>query len=179
MKPLSILPLILCLSAPAWAAPGVMIKDEDMKASASAGAAVVGRAAKGANVQILARQGGWTQISSAGKTGWVRILTVKSSAPASGAGDVLGLVEAGTGKREPGKVVAVAGLRGLNEEELKSARFSASELMQLDRYSSDRADAQGFARNAGLQATRVPYLPNPKKAQPRNGDTDPFAFGGS
>lgn len=179
MKPLSMLPFILFLAAPAWAAPGVMIKDEDMRASAGATAAVVGRAAKGASVQILARQGGWTQISSAGKTGWVRILTVKSSAPAAGAGDVLGLVEAGTARRDPSKVVAVAGLRGLTEEELKSARFSAGELAQLDRYASDRADAQGFARGAGLQATRVPYLPNPRKTRQQNDASDPFGFGGS
>ena len=179
MRPLSILPIALLLAAPSWAAPGTMIRDEDMRASGSAGAAVVGRAAQGATVEILARQGGWTQISSSGRTGWVRILAVKSAAPATGAGDVLGLVEAATGKREPGKVVAVAGVRGLDEEELKSARFSASELVKLERYASDRADAQSFARSAGLQAVNVPYLPNPKKAQQENINVDPFGLGGS
>ncbi|MBP8902319.1 MAG: SH3 domain-containing protein, partial [Thiobacillaceae bacterium] len=113
MKPRIALFCACLLATPAFAAPGVMLKDDELKATASAAAASLGRVAKGASVEILARQGGWTQVTSAGKTGWVRILAVKSSAPAAGAGDVLGLVQAGTSKRDPGKVVAVAGLRGL------------------------------------------------------------------
>ena len=169
--------LVFFFSVPSFAATGVMIKDEDMKSSASATSAVVGRAAKGAGVDILARQGGWTQISSAGKTGWVRILAVKSTAPTGGAGDVLGLVEAGTSKRDPNKVVAVAGLRGLNEEELKLARFNAGELMQLDRYASNRGDAEQFARSAGLQSAKLHYLPNPNKEK-KPDNNSPWGDGG-
>ena len=162
MKRLPILLFALFLGAPAWAAPGVMIKDEEMRASASASAAMVGRAARGASVDILARQRGWTRISNGGRTGWVRILSVRSTTSGAALGNVIGMVEAGTSQRDPGRVVAVAGLRGLNEEELRLARFNASELMQLDRYTSDRADAQSFARGAGLMPIRVPYLPNPQ-----------------
>jgi hypothetical protein len=166
-----------CLALPALAGTGVMIKDEDLRASASTGAATLGRVAKGASVDILARQGGWTQISDQGRTGWVRILAVKSSAPSAGAADVLGLVEAGTTRRDPGKVVAVAGVRGLNEEELKLARFNAEELARLERFASDRADAQTFARNAGLQAAKVAYLPKPKKAASPDSPNEPWNFG--
>ncbi len=158
------------------AATGVMTKDEDLRASAAATAAVVGRAAKGARVEILARQGGWTQVSSSGKSGWVRILAVRADAPAGG-GDALGVLEATTSKRDPGKVVAVAGLRGLTEEELKLARFDAGELQLLERYASNRADAEQFARAAGLQAASVPYLPNPKKEQ-RENNASPWGDGG-
>lgn len=180
MKAIFVTLFVFSISGPVFAASGVMIKDEDMKSSANAASAVVGRAAKGASVEILARQGGWTRISSAGKTGWVRILAVKSEAPSGGAGDVLGLVEAGTTKRDPNKVVAVAGLRGLNEEELKMARFNAAEMLQLDRYASDKADAQSFARNAGLQASKLRYLPNPKKAQQKeDNNNDIWGIGGS
>ena len=158
------------------AATGVMTKDEDLRATAGAASAVVGRAAKGARVEILARQGGWTQVSSGGKSGWVRILAVKTDAP-SGGGDALGVLEATTSKRDPGKVVAVAGLRGLNEEELKLARFDAGELQLLDRYASNRAEAEQFARAAGLQAASVPYLPNPKREQ-RENNASPWGDGG-
>ncbi len=179
----SIVSLLLACLVPvsALAATGTMIKDEDMKTSASAASAVVGRAAKGADVEILVRQGGWTRISSAGKTGWVRILAVKSTVPTGGAGDVFGLVEAGTTKRDPNKVVAVAGLRGLNEEELKLARFDAGQMLQLDHYASDRGDALGFARSNGLQAAKVPYLPNPKqeRQQEQNNANDIWGVGGS
>jgi hypothetical protein len=164
MKPTLLLMGACLLAGQVFAAPGVMTRDEDLKASAGAGAGVVGRVTKGATVEILARQGGWTQISGDGKTGWVRILAVKSTAPSGGgAGDVLGLVEAGTPRRDPGKVVAVAGLRGLNEEELKQARYNPAELMQLDRYASDRAEAERFAQAARLQPVKVRYLPNPKQ----------------
>jgi hypothetical protein len=165
MKPRIALFCVCLLATPAFAAPGVMIKDDELKATASTAAASVGRVAKGATVEILARQGGWTRVSSGGKTGWVRILAVKSSAPAAGAGDVLGLVQAGTSKRDPGKVVAVAGLRGLNEEELRLARFNPDELLLLDRYASNRMDAERHARDAGLRPASVEYLPDPKQPQ--------------
>jgi hypothetical protein len=165
MKPRFALIFAGLLAVPALAAPGVMIKDDDLKAAASASAASVGHVAKGATVEILARQGGWTQISSGGKTGWVRILAVKSGAQGGGAGEVLGIVEAGTTRRDPGKVVAVAGLRGLNEEELKLARFNPGELLLLDRFACDRADAERHAREAGLRSLNVAYLPNPKRQQ--------------
>ncbi len=168
MKPRIALFCACLLATPAFAAPGVMLKDDELKATASAAAASLGRVAKGASVEILARQGGWTQVTSAGKTGWVRILAVKSSAPAAGAGDVLGLVQAGTSKRDPGKVVADAGLRGLNEEELRLARFNPDELLLLDRYASNRSDAERHARDAGLRPASVAYLPDPKGQQREN-----------
>lgn len=176
MKPIFPMLLVFFFSAPVLAASGEMIKDEDLKSAADAASAVVGRAAKGASVQILARQGGWTQISSAGKTGWVRILAVKSTAPSGGAGDVLGLVEAGTTRRDPGKVVAVAGLRGLNEEELRQARFNPNELRILDDYMSTRAQAESFARTAGLRPAKFAYLPGPKRQSDNN--NSPWGDGG-
>lgn len=166
-----------CLALPAFAGSGVMIKDDDLRASASTSAAAVGRVAKGANVDILARQGGWTQVSAQGRTGWVRILSVKSTASGASSADVLGLVEAGTTRRDPGKVVAVAGVRGLDEEELKLARFNAEELLRMERFASDRADAQEFARRAGLQALNVSYLPKPKASAAQDSPNEPWNFG--
>lgn len=168
--------LLFSISIPVFAASGVMTKNEDLRASASASGAVVAHAAKGASVEILARQGGWTQISSAGKIGWVRILAVRSTGQSGGAGDVMGIVQAGTSKHDPSKVVAVAGLRGLNEEELKQAKFNGNELKKLDGYTSSRPDAERFAREAGLKAGAVGYLPNPVKEQQRN--DSPWGNGG-
>jgi len=147
------------LALPVWAAPGTMIKDEELKSSPSASAANVAGVAKGSAVEVLARQGGWTQVRANGRTGWVRILSVRGSVSTGSAADLAAL----TAKRE-GQVVAVAGLRGLNEEELKAAKFNAQELQLLDRYRSDDADATGFARAANLARRQVPYLPDPKPA---------------
>lgn len=159
------------LTAPACAAPGVMLRDEELRAAPAADAAALGRLGRGAEVDILARQGGWTRVSGGGRTGWVRVLSVRTAAPAAGLGDVLGAVEAGTARRDPGKVVAVAGLRGLDEEELKLARFNAAELQRLAGYASSRAEAEAHAREFGLRPLSLPYLPAPKRqtGQPGGG----------
>jgi hypothetical protein len=53
-------------------------------------------------------------------------------------------------------------------------------MLQLDRYASDRSDAERFARGAGLQSAKVRYLPNPKKEQQQqNNANDIWGVGGS
>lgn len=153
------------LALPALAASGTMIKDEDLKAGPKAGAATVLRVKKGSEVEVLARQAGWTQVRSGGKTGWVRILSVKSNVSTASAADLAALAS----RRDPGKVVAVAGLRGLNEEELKAAKFDAKELTALEHYQVDRAGAEQFARSAGLGRRQVAHLPAPQaEAKPND-----------
>jgi hypothetical protein len=62
-------------------------------------------------------------------------------------------------------VVAVAGLRGLNEEDLKKAQFNADELARLQATSVSPTQARSFAGQAGLAAVSVPVLPEPKPAE--------------
>lgn len=152
--------LLVVASAPAWAAPGGMIKDDDVRAAPNATAKVLTRAAKGSVVEVVARQGGWTQIRVGGQTGWVRVLSVRGTV---GGGASLSDAVALTQRRQ-GRVVAVAGVRGLNEEELKSARFDAGELAKLDRFAVNEADARQFARAGKLVARTVDYLPEPGDA---------------
>ena len=156
----------------AWAASGVMLRDEVLRGAASATAPRVGSAARGAGVEVLARQGGWTLVRVAGNSGWVRVLSVRAEAPASAAA-LGGLVEAGTTRRDPGQVVAVAGLRGLTEEQLKTARFDAAELARLHQYAATRADAEQFARAAALQPRELGYLAGPAGEGDRR-DTSPW-----
>lgn len=161
------------LTMSAFAAPGTMIKEDALRAAANASSGVVGRVAKGANVEVLQRQAGWTQVKHEGKTGWVRILSVRTAS--AGGGNVLGgILQMGTAQREPSKVVAVAGLRGLNDDELpgsghlgedqlRRARFNAQELTQLERYISSRGDAQSYAQTVGLNSLVLSYLPAAKR----------------
>lgn len=149
------------LAAPAWALDGVMLRDDTLRATAAATAGAVGKAAKGSTVTVLARQGGWTQVRAGGKTGWVRLLSVRSGSAGSGAADLAavgGLAE----RRDPSKVVAVAGLRGLSEEELRSAHYDAQAMQRLERQAVAAADARRFAAEAGLASRQVAYLPDPK-----------------
>lgn len=134
----------------------VMLKDDDLRAQPDATAPTLGRLAKGSSVRILASQGGWTRVTADGRTGWVRVLSVRSASQ-SGA-DLTGLVKAGTAAPDSGKVVAVAGVRGLDEESLKSAAFNPAQIQLLDSYALGRAEAEQFAQAAGLRALAVPYL---------------------
>ena len=116
---------------------------------------------EGDTVEILKRKGGWLQVSSKGKTGWVRMLyirrgpTGKSASAATEASGVLGLA---TGRAGSGNVVAATGVRGLDEEDLKEAEFNGKELQKLKTFGTSQKDAQVFANQAGLKTQTVPFI---------------------
>lgn len=171
----ALLGMAMALTMPmsSLAATGTMIRDEPLRASASPGAAVVGNAGRGASVEILARQGGWTQVRAAGRTGWVRLLSVRAGAAGQtdAVGEIKGVLDVGQRRSDPGRVVAVAGLRGLTEEELRGARFDARELDKMNGYAVAAAEAERFARQADLIRRQVAYLPAPQKDARQSGGT--------
>lgn len=145
---------------PAGAA-SVMLREDDLRATPDTSARVLRHLGKGLAVGVLANQGGWTRIAVNGQTGWVRVLSVRSAQTGQASADLAGLAEAGTSPRDPGKVVAVAGVRGLNEEILKSANFDATELQLLDSYALGRAEGEQFAQAVGLRPRSLPYFAAP------------------
>ena len=178
------------ISVPASAASGTMIKNDDLRASAASGSALVGRASKGATVEVLKRQGGWTQIKHAEKTGWVRILSVRLVAD-SGGNLLGGLAQLGGSRPDSRRVVAVAGLRGLNEAELRGARFNATELARLDQYvcsrmqrnlpavQSSSASIWPISKNPSLKQKTIRIIPSGAMAiYEANQPTCPFSGSG-
>lgn len=142
-------------------APGAaseMLRDDDLRALPEATGKVMARLAKGAPVRLLASQGGWSQVMANGRTGWVRVLSVRAASSGQAGADLAGLAAAGSTSRDPGKVVAVAGVRGLDETILKSAAFDPAEIQLLQSYALGRAEAEQFAQAAGLLARPMPYL---------------------
>jgi hypothetical protein len=53
-------------------------------------------------------------------------------------------------------------VRGLNEEELKSAKFNEEEIKKMEANSISADAAKNFAASGGLQARKQDYLPEPK-----------------
>jgi len=158
--------LLLCAaSASAWAAPGTVLRNEKLYSQPSSGAKVTATVAKGASVDILAKQGGWLRVTAGKSTGWIRLLSVRAGAGGLGGAGIGDVVGAATTQSDPSRVVAVAGLRGLNEEDLKKAQFNAGELARLQAMSVSPAQARSFAGQAGLAAVKVPALPEPKPAE--------------
>lgn len=163
----AVLSALLFVAWPAWSASGTMLREDKLRAAASATAAVLAKVPKGASVEVLARQGGWLRIRASGKTGWVRMLSVRTRASAQRdvGGELAGLVGMGTQQADSSRVVSVAGVRGLSPQDLQTAQFDAKELARLDRYAVSLTDAQVFAREGGLAAQRVDYLPAPAQAK--------------
>jgi hypothetical protein len=152
-------------AATAWAAPGTVLRNEKLYTQPRSSAAVAASVAKGTRVDILSKQGGWLRVRVGQSSGWIRLLSVRAGAGGAGGaglGDVVGVA---TTRSDPSRVVAVAGLRGLNDEDLKQAKFNAAELARLDAWHETPAQAQKFARQAGLTVVSVPALPAPKPAQ--------------
>ncbi len=141
----------------------VMLRDDDLRVAPDANAAVLARLARGSAVRVLAGEGGWTQVSADGRVGWVRILSVRDGGSAASARDVGALA----GRREPGEIVAVAGVRGLDEVALSRAEYDAEELLRLDTYAVGRDEAEQYARAADLRARTMQYLAAPSAAAAR------------
>jgi hypothetical protein len=161
-RSLAFVAVLTLLSGPVWAAEsGVMIKDEVLRAGASATAAETGSIGKDTQVEILARQGGWSQVRHPGGSGWVRLLSVRKGEVSRGdaGADLVGALSIGLSRRDPNRVTATTGLRGLDEEQLRAARFDAGQLQNLEGYAVSAADARQFAAAGKLKAREVDDLP--------------------
>jgi hypothetical protein len=150
---------------PATAETGTLLKADQLKAEPFRDASAVATLTSGDKVEILKRQGAWFQVKTAKGAGWLRMLSVRrgEAAKASTAGEVSGLVGLASGRAGTGKVVATTGIRGLNEEQLKAAKFSESELELSDSLVGSLAEARRFANMGKLAPRKLDYLPAPKE----------------
>jgi hypothetical protein len=148
----------------ALAAPGTVLRDEKLYASAASNSKVVASVKRGSAVDIVTKQGGWLKVKAGNSEGWIRLLSVRAGTGGVGGAGVGDVVGAATTRSDPTRVVAVAGLRGLSEEELKQAQFNAEELARLEAGAVKPADAKARASRYGLVASNVARLPDPKAA---------------
>lgn len=152
----------VAMSSAALAASSTLIRSQPLYASPSAASKALLTVPKGSQVEVQSRTGGWVQVSYQGHKGWVRLLSLRSGSSGGNAlGDVVGLTQ----KRD-NKVVAVAGLRGLDEEDLKHAHFNADELKRLDQYQASASGAERFAKQGMLSRRSVAFLPKPQASRP-------------
>ena len=159
---------MLFTSLASAASGGVLIKDETLYSKPAVRSASVGKVARGTPVTVVTRQGGWVEVTSGRTRGWVRMFSVRGSVGGGGsaASELAGLAQAG--QRRPGNIVATAGVRGLNEEELKTAKYSERGIQDLTSYSVSAGAARQFAGNARLTRQAVAYLPDPSGSNGAN-----------
>lgn len=159
----------LLLAAPTAHAgeSGAAVKADELKAEPFRDAKTVGKLAAGDKVEILKKDGGWFRVKSTRGSGWVRMLSIRrgEARKASTGSEVVGLAGLASGRAGTGRVVATTGIRGLDEEELKAAKFNEAELKLAESFLVSRAQAQQFAAKGKLAARKLDYLPDPVEGE--------------
>ncbi len=151
---------LLLVTVSTWAAEiGTALKNDDIKGEPFRDAKTIGPLVKGESVDILKKEGGWYWVKSSKAIGWVRMLSIRKGEARKESNAAAGLLSLASGRAGTGKVVSTTGIRGLNEEDLKAAKFDEAELKRVDSYAVTKDKAQAFAKQGGLVARKVDYLP--------------------
>ena len=112
--------------------------------------------AQNASVTVSAQEGLWFKVQTTdGKVGYVRVNDVRMAAAKvekGGGGKALF-----AGKAGKGRVSETASVRGLDESDLKAARFDAAQLQLLESYRVDAATAEKAAAKRRWTRTEVAY----------------------
>lgn len=137
---------------------GTLIKSDGLRSAPFADAALLATLPVATKVEILKRDGGWYQIKSPQGSGWMRLLSVRRGDAKSTGGELSGLAALASGRAGTGKVVSTTGIRGLNEEQLKAAKYDEKQITLAESFLTSRTDAQKFAASAKLAAHPVDYL---------------------
>lgn len=154
--------LLLALQPVLAVESGTALKADAIKKEPYSDAQTVGTLGVGDKVNILKKDGGWLNVKSAKGSGWVRMLSIRKGDAKKGKGVLDSFKGLASGRAGTGKVVATTGVRGLNEEELKAAKFDANELNLAESYLTSKADAQSFANQGQLKPLSINYLPVPQ-----------------
>lgn len=132
MQRLLTLFVISFFSLAVQAAPGKLLRDENLRAEAAMGARVLALLARGDTVDTLERRGGWLRVGTPQGDGWVRLLSVRGDVAAQGAplAELKAELLPGTRPVET-RVVAVAGFRGGEDnEQIEAAGRAALEKLE-------------------------------------------------
>ena len=149
---------LFCAWSAASAAESVVLeRDSPLLSAPAADAAPVAQLSQGAAGEVLGRKGAWINLKTASGTGWVMSFNVKfgGGQAASGGGGGAGL--GSLFGRKPA-TTATIGIRGLEAEDLKSARMDAEQLRLLDTFAASKRQAEEAAQASGLNPARVDYF---------------------
>ena len=184
MKPVvKILLLCQIVAAPVGAnQEAIVVREAIVYAKASSVSTRVGKLEAGTRVSLFSRQGGWKEVFSDDKavTGWVRSHQVREGdyAPkvetetkSDSRGFLAGLASLSrkasgffrSSSKPTSSSTATIGVRGLSEEDIKSAQADFDELEKLKGFASNGKGASSFARKGKLRAQKVAHISGPKK----------------
>ncbi len=154
--------VLLAVVTPLYAEPGYIIRSSVLMDEPYRDATPLAELEEGASVEILKRKGGWLQIESEGKSGWVRMSKIrKGKAPtqAAAGSEAGGVLDLASGRAGTGNVVSATGVRGLDEEQLKEAKFDAGQVKKLESFTVSEKKAVHFAQAGKLAARELDFIP--------------------
>ena len=130
----------------------------EVHAAADLKSPVVATLRQGAAVTVGGQQGLWYRVSApAGASGFVRVNEVRlASGKSASSADVGGLFAGRAGK---GRVSETAGVRGLDESDLRAAGFDGEQLAKMESYRETPQQAADAMHRAGLHERSVAYAP--------------------
>ena len=183
--------LLLLASLPSLAGePGVIVREAPVYAQADSSSRKVGKIGAGTRVNIFERKGGWKEIFAEQEdlVGWVRSFQVREGdyAPSVEAGaesDSRGFLSGlaafsrkasrffGGGGSNSNTSTATIGVRGLSEEQIKTAKPDAEEFRKMQGYSSGPQRMPQFALDGQLSVNEVRHL-KPKQEKRKQGQRD-------
>lgn len=151
------------LTGNALAESATTSKSTELMDKASTDAAVIGTLANQTRVDVMQRNGAWTQVkTTAGQAGWVRMTALRldastnsNAAPASG-GNVLGSLM--TSGRTSNTGTVGTGVKGLDKEDLRRASPNYSELQKMQANAVSKDSARMFAQRSNLSVVNVEYI---------------------
>jgi Zn-dependent protease with chaperone function len=164
----------MALMATAWMASSVGAAElsalvhkanADVYAQPKLDAPKVARLPRNTAVKISAQQGLWYQLQMpAGTPGYVRVDDVRIDYAGAEDGEANLRVLMG-GKAGRGRITETAGVRGIDESDLKSAAFDQAQLNSMIGYRVEDAAAAAYASKQGWQATVVAYAGEAKPSK--------------
>lgn len=151
--------LLWCAAAHAQET-GYTLRETEVKAKPFLDAENVGKLPEKAQVTVVSRQGGWTQIRADNKLeGWIRLLSMRLGSPDPQKKPTAVATAIGFGKQRPGGGPTVTtGVRGFSEEDLKAAKPNPEEVKKMETFTIPPAGAAQFAAAGGLNAQTVSYV---------------------
>ena len=157
--------MLCCVIAAAGAEPVTVERDSVLRSEPRTEATELSDLPNKSTGEAVTRQGAWVQIKSGTVSGWLYSFNLRftTAASADSSGSVLGRV---FGPRQRISVTSTIGIRGLDEEDLKQARFDGGQMQQLDGFAATREQAQAYAGEAGLNAGRIEYLTESAGGEP-------------
>jgi hypothetical protein len=119
---------------------------------------VVATLKQGATVEVGGQQGLWYRVSvPSGASGYVRVNDVRmASGKSASSADLASVFGGRAGK---GRVSETAGVRGLDESDLRAAGFDGAQLAKMESYRETPQQAANEMRHAKLQERSIAYKP--------------------